>query len=143
MNCPRWRGEACAAALGGHSNHLTILLIETPRMALDARGELVELARTFAMLGHPLRLQLLSAFDAHSMSPTLLRQRAAPTATLGVVAYHVRTLCAAGLLELDALVTVHGSAEHFYRLTDRGHAARDVLQHARSRPAPSTSKRRP
>jgi hypothetical protein len=104
-------------------------------VARHARGELSELARTFATLGHPLRLQLLSAFDDHSMSPTQLNQRGAPTATLGVVAYHVRALCAAELLELDELVAVRGSAEHFYRLTDRGQAARDVLQYARFRAA--------
>jgi hypothetical protein len=107
----------------------------------DARSDLPELARTFATLGHPLRLQLLSAFDGHSMSPTQLNQRARPTAPLGLVAYHVRRLCAAGLLELDEIVAVRGSAEHFYRLTDRGRRARDLLQYARSRSAQSPSAR--
>ena|SRR5215207_8081609 len=111
------------------------------RVGPDARSDLPELARTFATLGHPLRLQLLSAFDDHSMSPTQLNQRGRPTEPLGVVAYHVRKLCAAGLLELDQLVAVRGSAEHFYRLTDRGHAARDLLQYARSRSDPSPSAR--
>lgn len=102
-------------------------------MAPDARSDLAELAHLRDAWSSA--APLLSAFDDHSMSPTQLNQRGAPTATLGVVAYHVRRLCAAGLLELDELVAARGSAEHFYRLTDRGHAARDLLQYARSRPA--------
>lgn len=108
-------------------------------MGPDERGDRVELARTFATLGHPLRLQLLSMFDDQNpMSPTQLNQRSGPTAPLGVVAYHVRRLCAAGLLEL---VAVRGSAEHFYRLTDRGRRARDLLQCARSQSAQSPTAR--
>lgn len=92
------------------------------------------LARIFATLGHPLRLQLLSQFNDRSMSPTELAERSGAGVSLGVVAYHVRILRDAGLLELDQLEPVRGSAEHFYRLTDCGHAVRELLHHARSRP---------
>jgi hypothetical protein len=120
----------------------TILWSDTDRVGPEERGDLAELARTFATLGHPLRLQLLSTFDDQNiMSPTQLNQRSGPTAPLGVVAYHVRRLCAAGLLELDELVAVRGSAEHFYRLTDRGRRARDLLQYALSQPAQSPTAR--
>lgn len=95
------------------------------------------LARIFATLGHPLRLRLLSRFDDRSMSPTELAERSGAGVSLGVVAYHVRILRDAGLLELDELVPVRGSAEHFYRLTDCGHAVRELLHHARSRQPPS------
>jgi hypothetical protein len=51
-------------------------------MRLDARDHLSELAHTFAALGHPLRLQLLSAFDEHRMSPTELKRRGGPPVPL-------------------------------------------------------------
>jgi hypothetical protein len=131
--------------LRGPLKHFIILRSDTDRVGPDERGERgdrARLARTFATLGHPLRLQLLSTFDDQdTMSPTQLNQRSGPTAPLGVVAYHVRRLCAAGLLELDELVAVRGSAEHFYRLTDRGRRARDLLQYARSQPAQSPTAR--
>jgi hypothetical protein len=123
--------------------HLTIRWSDTAWMGFDARDELSGLARMFATPGHPLRLQLLLAFEEHSMSPVELERSGGPPAPLGLVAYHARRLVAAGLLELDEVVAVRGSAEHFYRLTDHGHAARELLQYARSRPAEVPSARRP
>jgi DNA-binding transcriptional ArsR family regulator len=123
--------------------HFTARWSDSASMRSDAHDDLAELARTFAALGHPLRLQLLLAFDEHSMSPTQLNRRGGSPTPLGLVAYHVRRMVAAGLLELDELVAVRGSAEHFYRLTDRGYAARELLRYARSPPAEAPSAHRP
>jgi hypothetical protein len=123
--------------------HFTGRWSDSASMRPDAHDDLAELARTFATLSHPLRLQLLLAFDEHSMSPTQLKRRGSPPAPLGLVAYHVRRMVAAGLLELDGLVAVRGSAEHFYRLTDRGYAARELLRYARPPPAEAPSAHRP
>ena len=88
-------------------------------------------AALFGSLGHPLRLQIVLALEHEPVSPSDLAQQLG--AGLGVTAYHVRTLGAAGVVELDHTRPVRGSMQSYYRLTDRGRTALQLLALARGR----------
>jgi DNA-binding transcriptional ArsR family regulator len=65
---------------------------------------------------HPARDQIVDAMRSYGqpISPTRLAEVTGNT--LGSVAYHVRTLLAAGVVELAEEGRVRGAVEHFYAL---------------------------
>ena len=69
------------------------------------------------------------ALQHEPVSPTDLAQQLG--VVLGLTAYHVRTLRAAGVLELDRTRPVRGTMQSYYRLSDRGHTALQLLAIAR------------
>jgi predicted ArsR family transcriptional regulator len=80
--------------------------------------------RRVTLRPHPLRDQIVDALGGHDepLSPAKLSE--VTGVTLGAVAYHVRTLHAAGLIELAREARVRGAVEHFYALTDIGREER-------------------
>ncbi|MGH2974530.1 MAG: hypothetical protein ACRDLL_06660 [Solirubrobacterales bacterium] len=93
-------------------------------------------------LGHEIRFKLLNAIGTGTSSPTLLSREIAEP--LSSVAYHVKVLVKAEILELVTTVSRRGATEHVYRIravamTDlatlkavprglRGHAAAPTMQ---------------
>jgi DNA-binding transcriptional ArsR family regulator len=68
-------------------------------------------------LSHPLRVRILALLDERTASPVELSGWLG--ATLGTVAYHVRTLERMGLIELMRETRVRGAVEHHYRAKER------------------------
>jgi DNA-binding transcriptional ArsR family regulator len=67
-------------------------------------------------LAHPLRLRLLSLLTAGPASAAeLARETGGAHAN---ISYHLRTLDAAGLVELDSETSVRGGRQRRYRVTD-------------------------
>jgi len=64
-------------------------------------------------LGHPLRVRLFAMLGERSASPVELAKSV--DASLGTVAYHVRTLKDLGMVELVSERRVRGAVEHVYR----------------------------
>ena len=64
-------------------------------------------------LSHPLRVRILALLDERTASPVELAGWLG--ASLGTVAYHVRTLERIGLIELVRETRVRGAVEHHYR----------------------------
>ncbi|MGI8714168.1 MAG: helix-turn-helix domain-containing protein [Solirubrobacteraceae bacterium] len=63
-------------------------------------------------LAHPLRIRILALLEERDASPVLLAEHL--DATLGTVAYHVRTLEKLGLIEMVATHQRRGATEHVY-----------------------------
>jgi DNA-binding transcriptional ArsR family regulator len=78
-------------------------------------------------MSHPLRVRILAMLDERKASPNQLAGWL--DASLGTVAYHVRTLQQLGMIELVDETRVRGAVEHHYRakarpvITDDGWAA--------------------
>ena len=68
-------------------------------------------------MSHPLRVRILALLDERTASPVELAGWLG--ATLGTVAYHVRTLERMGLVELVRKTRVRGAVEHHYRSCGR------------------------
>jgi DNA-binding transcriptional ArsR family regulator len=68
-------------------------------------------------MSHPLRVRILALLDERTASPVELAGWLG--ATLGTVAYHVRTLERIGLIELVHQTRVRGAIEHHYRAKER------------------------
>jgi DNA-binding transcriptional ArsR family regulator len=68
-------------------------------------------------MSHPLRVRILALLDERTASPVELAGWLG--ATLGTVAYHVRTLQRMGLIELVHQTRVRGAVEHHYRAKER------------------------
>jgi DNA-binding transcriptional ArsR family regulator len=66
---------------------------------------------------HPLRVRILAMLDERKASPNQLAGWLG--ASLGTVAYHVRTLEQLGLIELVDETPVRGAVEHHYRARER------------------------
>jgi DNA-binding transcriptional ArsR family regulator len=64
-------------------------------------------------LAHPLRIRILAMLADRNASPVQLAAKL--DATLGTVAYHVRTLHSLGLVELVDTRQRRGATEHYYR----------------------------
>jgi DNA-binding transcriptional ArsR family regulator len=64
-------------------------------------------------LAHPLRIRILAMLEEQPASPVQLTAKL--DATLGTVAYHVRTLHQLGLVELVDTRQRRGATEHYYR----------------------------
>ena len=74
-------------------------------------------ARYVKAMSHPLRVRILALLDERTASPVELAGWL--DATLGTVAYHVRTLERMGLIELVRQTRVRGAVEHHYRSKER------------------------
>jgi DNA-binding transcriptional ArsR family regulator len=76
-----------------------------------------------------MRLAVLYAMrERGESSPVELAGLVAPnTRSVPAVAYHVRRLLEAGLIELARTRPVRGALEHHYRVTGRGRAWLDAL----------------
>jgi DNA-binding transcriptional ArsR family regulator len=68
-------------------------------------------------MSHPLRVRILAMLDERTASPNQLAGWLG--ASLGTVAYHVRTLLQLGLIELFDETRVRGAVEHHYRAKAR------------------------
>jgi DNA-binding transcriptional ArsR family regulator len=68
-------------------------------------------------MSHPLRVRILALLSERTASPVELAEWV--EATLGTVAYHVRTLHRLGLIELVDETRVRGAVEHHYRAKER------------------------
>ena len=68
-------------------------------------------------MSHPLRVRILAMLDERRASPNQLAGWLG--ASLGTVAYHVRTLLQLGLIELVDETRVRGAVEHHYRAKAR------------------------
>ena len=68
-------------------------------------------------MSHPLRVRILAILDERQASPNQLAGWL--EASLGTVAYHVRTLLQLGLIELVDETRVRGAVEHHYRSVAR------------------------
>ena len=91
----------------------------------------VEDPRYVKALGHPLRVRILSMLEERDASPVALAEHL--DATLGTVAYHVRTLERLGLIEMVATHQRRGATEHVYaarehpRFSDSAWATTDPM----------------
>src|SRR5512134_2146416 len=94
-------------------------------MAVWSERDLASVARLLGNLAHPLRLRVLLALEHETLSPTELAQRFG--LSVNALAYHVRALRDAGLLELVRTRPAGGSVQSFYGLSDRGRAYRRLL----------------
>jgi DNA-binding transcriptional ArsR family regulator len=72
----------------------------------------IEDPRYVKALAHPLRIRLLALLGERDASPVQLAEHV--DATLGTVAYHVRTLERLGLIEMVATHQRRGATEHVY-----------------------------
>ena len=79
-------------------------------------------------MSHPLRVRILAMLDERKASPNQLAGWL--EASLGTVAYHVRTLLQLGLIELVDETRVRGAVEHHYRSVPRPTVAADAWAHA-------------
>jgi hypothetical protein len=85
-------------------------------------------AATCRALSHPTRVRVLIEFALGQHSPAgVMRRLADPALSLPSVAYHVRELVAADLIELAFTTPRRGAIEHSYGLTARGRAAIGVV----------------
>jgi DNA-binding transcriptional ArsR family regulator len=83
------------------------------------------LATLFRPLGHPIRVRIVLALADGMRSASELERRL--DVQLALVAYHMRTLHQAGLVELVETRPRRGSLESFYHLTAMGQSARRLL----------------
>jgi DNA-binding transcriptional ArsR family regulator len=107
---------------------LGVRAVEPPppaELSLPLPPQLGSLVDLFRLLGHPIRLRILLALGSDTLSPSELEQRLG--IGLGVLAYHVGVLRDDGLLMLVDTRASRGAVESFYRLTDRGESARNVI----------------
>jgi DNA-binding transcriptional ArsR family regulator len=74
-------------------------------------------------MSHPLRVRILAMLDERKASPNQLAGWLG--ASLGTVAYHVRTLEQLGLIELVDETRVRGAVEHHYRARERPNVTAD------------------
>jgi DNA-binding transcriptional ArsR family regulator len=79
-------------------------------------------------MSHPLRVRILALLSERTASPVELAEWV--EATLGTVAYHVRTLHRLGLIELVDETRVRGAVEHHYRARERPHVSDDAWSQA-------------
>ncbi len=79
-------------------------------------------------LGHPLRVRILAMLEEQTSSPVQLSKRLG--ASLGTVAYHVRTLHELGLLEDVGTTPRRGAVEHHYRANPRPQVTQEAWEGA-------------
>lgn len=75
-------------------------------------------------MSHPLRVRILAILQERRASPNELAS--VLEATLGTVAYHVRTLHQLGLIELVDETPVRGAVEHHYRAKIRPNVTKEA-----------------
>jgi DNA-binding transcriptional ArsR family regulator len=81
------------------------------------RVQTIDDPRYVKAMSHPLRVRILAMLDERKASPNQLAGWLG--ASLGTVAYHVRTLEQLGLIELVDETRVRGAVEHHYRARER------------------------
>jgi len=81
------------------------------------RVQAIDDPRFVKAMSHPLRVRILAMLDERKASPNQLAGWLG--ASLGTVAYHVRTLEQLGLIELVDETRVRGAVEHHYRARER------------------------
>ena len=79
-------------------------------------------ARYVKAMSHPLRVTIMAMLEERAASPVELARNL--DASLGTVAYHVRTLHRLGLIDLVDETPVRGSIQHHYRVRQRPHDLR-------------------
>jgi DNA-binding transcriptional ArsR family regulator len=79
-------------------------------------------------LAHPLRVRILAILEEGEHSPTKIANLLG--ASLGVVAYHVRTLHQLGLVDLVSTTPRRGAIEHHYRAKERPRVSATAWQSA-------------
>lgn len=79
-------------------------------------------------LGHPLRVRILALLEEETSSPVQLSKKLG--ASLGTVAYHVRTLHELGLLEDVGTTPRRGAVEHHYKAIPRPQFSEEVWERA-------------
>jgi len=79
-------------------------------------------------MSHPLRVRILAILGERTASPVELAQWL--DASLGVVAYHVRTLHRVGLIDLVKETRVRGAVEHHYRAKERPRVSEEAWEQA-------------
>lgn len=83
----------------------------------------IEDKRYAKALRHPLRARILTTLREREATPTQLA--ALLGASVGTVAYHVRTLSSLGLIELTGETRVRGAVAHHYRAVAPGEVSYD------------------
>jgi DNA-binding transcriptional ArsR family regulator len=97
---------------------------DTVRNRAQGRGvQTIDDPRFVKAMSHPLRVRILAMLDERTASPNELAGWLA--ASLGTVAYHVRTLEELGLIELVDETRVRGAVEHHYRARARPNVSAD------------------
>ena len=95
--------------------------------AATHKDETELVAGVLAALGHPVRVRVIKHFDDHAkLSPSRLHD-AMPDVPLATLAYHVRQLAEAGLLQRAGRIPRRGAVEHLYLLTTTGATMAAVL----------------
>lgn len=84
--------------------------------------------RLVKAMSHPLRVRILAMLDERQASPNQLSGWLG--ASLGTVAYHVRTLVELGLIELVDETRVRGAVEHHYRAKARPQVTAEAWEEA-------------
>jgi DNA-binding transcriptional ArsR family regulator len=79
-------------------------------------------------LGHPLRVRILALLEEETSSPVQLSKKLG--ASLGTVAYHVRTLHELGLLEDVGTTPRRGAVEHHYKALPRPQVSDEAWEDA-------------
>jgi DNA-binding transcriptional ArsR family regulator len=77
-------------------------------------------------MSHPLRVRILAILDERTASPVELAEWL--DASLGVVAYHVRTLHRVGLIDLVKETRVRGAVEHHYKAKERPRVSEEAWE---------------
>jgi DNA-binding transcriptional ArsR family regulator len=85
-------------------------------------------AAVHRVFAHPLRARILARMHYEQISPKELAQELG--ASIGVVSYHIRILCQAGLVELVATAQRRGTIQHYYRARDTNPTVVDVAVRA-------------
>ena len=84
--------------------------------------------RYLKALGHPLRVRILALLEEETSSPVQLAKKLG--ASLGTVAYHVRTLHELGLLEDVGTTPRRGAVEHHYKAVPRPRVSGEAWENA-------------
>ncbi len=84
--------------------------------------------RYLKALGHPLRVRILALLEEETSSPVQLAKKLG--ASLGTVAYHVRTLHELGLLQDVGTTPRRGAVEHHYKAVPRPRVSREAWENA-------------
>jgi DNA-binding transcriptional ArsR family regulator len=98
---------------------------------------MARVAAIMQALAHPIRVAALLALAERELSPVELTRRFDDREwSLGVIAYHTRTLAKAGLIELSDTIQRRGAIEHRYSVTPVGSALAQAIRRLQSGTAP-------
>jgi DNA-binding transcriptional ArsR family regulator len=110
--------------------------------ANTSADDVAMLAAGLHALAHPTRIRALVAIRESERSPVelagLFRD---PEVALGAIAYHVRLMARAGLIELSQTIRRRGAIEHRYTITERGRAMERMVKKLAAQTGGSSSSR--